>query len=291
MSDNAPVDVAALMAAAKRTIEEKKRQLGIVSVTCLISFLILHSSVLIIISFNGQNREQSREPNRDVEDKNARLMALKARIAAQSASAQITQSAAQLAQHHQLMSQKQEQYQLQHQQMQQQQQHQMMMQQQQQQQQQQKQQDASSGSMAAPAQPPPSQHDREKLLNLIIDSEGRTIDKRTGELVQIESFTPTLKANIKAQKTRVDTRVIDATKKSSNSHDLFSSGFTSMMSGAASSLSASVSSASLASASAAAAAAAQASADTMSEQFFDPRLKYDDFINVPLSIHQMFTHT
>jgi hypothetical protein len=34
----------------------------------------------------------------------------------------------------------------------------------------------------------------------IIDAEGRTIDKRTGEVVQIQSRMPTLKANIKAQK-------------------------------------------------------------------------------------------
>lgn len=37
-------------------------------------------------------------------------------------------------------------------------------------------------------------------MNLIIDSEGRTIDKRTGEVVQIQSRIPTLKANIKTLK-------------------------------------------------------------------------------------------
>lgn len=42
--------------------------------------------------------------------------------------------------------------------------------------------------------------DRERSLNLIIDSEGRTIDKRTGEVIQIQSRMPTLKANIKVQK-------------------------------------------------------------------------------------------
>ncbi len=42
--------------------------------------------------------------------------------------------------------------------------------------------------------------ERERSLNLIIDSEGRTIDKRTGEVVQLQSRMPTLKANIKAQK-------------------------------------------------------------------------------------------
>lgn len=42
--------------------------------------------------------------------------------------------------------------------------------------------------------------ERERSLNLIIDSEGRTIDKRTGEVIQLQSRTPTLKANLKAQK-------------------------------------------------------------------------------------------
>jgi len=42
--------------------------------------------------------------------------------------------------------------------------------------------------------------ERDRSLNLIIDSEGRTIDKRTGEVVQIQSRMPTLKANIKVQK-------------------------------------------------------------------------------------------
>jgi hypothetical protein len=42
--------------------------------------------------------------------------------------------------------------------------------------------------------------ERDRSLNLIIDSEGRTIDKRTGEVVQLQSRVPTLKANLKVQK-------------------------------------------------------------------------------------------
>ncbi|CAF0703588.1 unnamed protein product [Brachionus calyciflorus] len=42
--------------------------------------------------------------------------------------------------------------------------------------------------------------ERDRSLNLIIDSEGRTIDKRTGEVVLLQSRMPTLKANIKTQK-------------------------------------------------------------------------------------------
>jgi hypothetical protein len=39
-----------------------------------------------------------------------------------------------------------------------------------------------------------SAEERERSLNLIIDSEGRTVDKRTGAIVQIQSRVPTLKA-------------------------------------------------------------------------------------------------
>lgn len=42
--------------------------------------------------------------------------------------------------------------------------------------------------------------ERDRSLNLIIDSEGRTIDKRTGEVVLMQTPLPTLKANIKTQK-------------------------------------------------------------------------------------------
>ncbi len=66
--------------------------------------------------------------------------------------------------------------------------------------------------------------ERERSLNLIIDSEGRTIDKRTGEVVQLQSRMPTLKANIKAQKRDHDQREKKTT-------DLFSSGIASTMSG------------------------------------------------------------
>jgi U4/U6 small nuclear ribonucleoprotein PRP3 len=50
------------------------------------------------------------------------------------------------------------------------------------------------------AEPAMTPEERERSLNIIIDAEGRTIDKRTGEVVQLQSRVPTLKANIKAQK-------------------------------------------------------------------------------------------
>ena len=45
--------------------------------------------------------------------------------------------------------------------------------------------------------------ERDRSLNLLIDAEGRTIDKRTGEIVQIQSRLPTLKANIRSKKKEV----------------------------------------------------------------------------------------
>lgn len=45
--------------------------------------------------------------------------------------------------------------------------------------------------------------EREKSLNIVIDSEGRTIDKRTGEIVQLQSRVPTLKANLRLQKREI----------------------------------------------------------------------------------------
>ncbi len=72
-----------------------------------------------------------------------------------------------------------------------------------------------------------SQEERERSLNLIIDSDGRTIDKRTGELVQIQSRLPTLKANIQAKKRDIDSKI----KKNASSQDLFASGIASTISG------------------------------------------------------------
>lgn len=69
-----------------------------------------------------------------------------------------------------------------------------------------------------------AKEERERSLNLIIDSEGRTIDKRTGEVVQIQSRVPTLKANIKtvAQKRDYKTAL--------GGGDMFSSGIASSIS-------------------------------------------------------------
>lgn len=72
-----------------------------------------------------------------------------------------------------------------------------------------------------------TQEERERSLNLIIDSEGRTIDKRTGELVQIQSRLPTLKANIQAKKRDINSRF----KKSADS---IASGIASTISGVSS---------------------------------------------------------
>lgn len=64
-----------------------------------------------------------------------------------------------------------------------------------------------------------AKEERERSLNLIIDSEGRTIDKRTGEVVQIQSRVPTLKANMKVAQKR--------DYKTAMGGDIFSSGIAS----------------------------------------------------------------
>jgi hypothetical protein len=50
------------------------------------------------------------------------------------------------------------------------------------------------------AQKQMNQVERERSLNITIDSEGRTIDKRTGEVIQLQTRMPTLKANLKVQR-------------------------------------------------------------------------------------------
>lgn len=126
--------------------------------------------------------------------------------------------------------------------------------------------------------------ERERSLNLIIDSEGRTVDKRTGELVQLQSRVPTLKANLKVQKRDLKSNMmLNSDKKT----DLFASGFASTISGGlASTLSAvnqglassigaeGISSSAWAStATATASAAATSTTAQQNEKFFDPRLK------------------
>ena len=109
--------------------------------------------------------------------------------------------------------------------------------------------------------------ERERSLNLIIDSEGRTIDKRTGEVVQIQSRMPTLKANIKAQKRDYDQRERKAT-------DLFASGIASTMSGISSVFN------KLVPAPPEPTPAAALNTEAQSELFFDPRLKFFHFLFV-----------
>ena len=110
--------------------------------------------------------------------------------------------------------------------------------------------------------------DREMSLNIIIDSEGRTVDKRTGQVVQIQSRAPTIKVNLKTQK---------RDHKTATGNDIFASGIASTISmggavsvfqsGIQSSLS-SISSVSRQTPSSA------ASLENVSEAFFDARLKF-----------------
>jgi hypothetical protein len=110
------------------------------------------------------------------------------------------------------------------------------------------------------AQRQQSAQEREMSLNIIIDSEGRTIDKRTGQVVQIQSRAPTIKANIKAQKRDYKTAM------SGTATDLFASGTASTISG--------ISTVTLGSSSVSApTAAATAETEGVSEAFFDARLK------------------
>lgn len=103
-----------------------------------------------------------------------------------------------------------------------------------------------------------TQEERERSLNLIIDSEGRTVDKRTGEIVQIQSRVPTLKANIEAKKREITSRL----KRSAGD---MSSGIASTISGISSVFS------TIAPEPSKEKAAAEEAAQ--SELFFDPRLK------------------
>lgn len=47
---------------------------------------------------------------------------------------------------------------------------------------------------------PISMEDRDRPVHVTIDKEGRTIDSLTGEVLQIPSRIPTLKANLRVQK-------------------------------------------------------------------------------------------
>ena len=115
------------------------------------------------------------------------------------------------------------------------------------------------------AQRQQSAQEREMSLNIIIDSEGRTVDKRTGQVVQIQSRAPTIKANIKAQKRDYKT-AMSGDKKQTSATDLFASGIASTMSG--------ISTVTMGASSVIApAAAVSAEDDGISENFFDARLK------------------
>ena len=127
--------------------------------------------------------------------------------------------------------------------------------------------------------------ERERSLNLIIDSEGRTIDKRTGEVVQIESRLPTLKANLKAQKRDYKTAMGTAAsgaiipekqgRISGTATDLFASGISSTMSTTSTISQSSFLKPKLtpSAATTTTTTAATTSTEGQSELFFDPRLK------------------
>lgn len=124
-----------------------------------------------------------------------------------------------------------------------------------------------------PQSVPLTPQERERLQNLIIDSEGRTVDKRTGEIVQIQSHTPTLKANLKVAQQQLRQRLADlkGEKQQPFATDLFASGLTSTIVGTgilstAAGLKSSISHA-------AAALLPSTSEQAQSEKFFDPRLK------------------
>lgn len=104
--------------------------------------------------------------------------------------------------------------------------------------------------------------ERERSLNLIIDSEGRTIDKRTGEVVQLQSRMPTLKANLKSQKRDYRTAL------GGDKTDLFASGIASTISGVSS-----VYQGIKSILSTGPSVEAEAQDKAVSEAFFDPRLK------------------
>lgn len=105
--------------------------------------------------------------------------------------------------------------------------------------------------------------ERERSLNLIIDSEGRTIDKRTGEVVQLQSRMPTLKANIKAQKRDYRTAMTGDKKGDAASGIATTmSGFSSVFTGVASVIDTK-----------AQPIPQPAPTEGVSELFFDPRLK------------------
>lgn len=107
-----------------------------------------------------------------------------------------------------------------------------------------------------------SKEERERSLNLIIDSEGRTIDKRTGQVVQLESRMPTLKANLKAQKRDYKTAM------AGDKTDLFASGIASTISGVSSVFQGAKTTLSTVT------TTELEKEKAVSETFFDPRLKY-----------------
>ena len=123
-----------------------------------------------------------------------------------------------------------------------------------------------------PNQAPPEQltpQERDRLQNLIIDSEGRTVDKRTGEIVHIQSRMPTLKANLKVAQQQQQRR------SDKGPTDLFASGFASTISNASGILTSASSNlqASIATTTASKPSTSASSVAEESEKFFDPRLK------------------
>ena len=119
------------------------------------------------------------------------------------------------------------------------------------------------------AQKQENMQDRELLKHLIFDAEGRTIDKRTGEIVNIQSRTPTLKANMKVaqqqQQRRGGDQRSNTLEKSGTAKDMFASGMASTM--------ASTQSSSTMSSAANKQATMTTGGGELADQFFDDRLK------------------
>ena len=226
------------MANAKKLIEQKKEQLGINKMVNNVLVSILATKFVVrkeIVKTFFKICTLKLKPQ---EDKQAALMALKAKLAASVASAEVQSMLDKTKATEKVQLSLQEQL----------------------------------------VQRQVSAQERELSLNLIIDSEGRTVDKRTGQVVQIQSRVPTIKANIKTQKR-------DHKGPGGDKNDLFASGIASTISMSSGVMSVypggGIQSTLLFQSSSSSVLSQQqqsgsgtATAEPVSEQFFDNRLKF-----------------
>nr|CDS15572.1 U4:U6 small nuclear ribonucleoprotein Prp3 [Echinococcus granulosus] len=81
-----------------------------------------------------------------------------------------------------------------------------------------------NGTEASPLpQEDPVRKEREQMRNLIFDEHGKTIDAVTGEEIRIPQRTPTLKANVRAQKSQTVKGTTDGTNNKDSSRALAAS--------------------------------------------------------------------